>query len=576
MSPNFHRLIHDGNLAAIRAALERSPNEVNAFNLRGRTPLMVAVQSPDTPIEVVEFLIEMGARLDDISRAHFESGNVLSRAIRAGDPRKVALLIQKGADVHYTHSGGYDALLDAAYGANFQERPQLIDLMKMLISNGAALQTESSYGETAIGTFSRFGRFDAVQVLVEAGVDPGRLRWNALQRAVAFGTLDEVQKLVTQGASIEERDQRERTPFLLAVQAGDLNKAEFLLQRGASSRARGHCDTPALFYAIESHRAAMTDWLLRIGADMEQTDQFGETPLTTAAEHDNLHAVLALLTAGANLETQKNSQTALALANSRDIILQLLDAGADPRQLSQNGQRILIGLDEVSQEPLLSISKDEFLADRSPRFGAANPEKMNAPFWEAMLRAGVNTYQGAQIFSPDNQPCITQGPPTWCADRFGQSLTRLPDGRIIRIGGEHEDYSDPDFCIYNDVFVHHPDGTMEIFGYPQDVFPPTDFHSATLIGDYIYVIGSLGYSEARQFGETQVLRLHTETLRFERLNPAGVRPGWISGHRATHISSNEIRVTGGNISDHDGSNETLLPNSREFILDISNLVWRQE
>ena len=44
--------------------------------------------------------------------------------------------------------------------------------------------------------------------------------------------------------------------------------------------------------------------------------------------------------------------------------------------------------------------------------------------------------------------------------------------------------------VYNDVIVYHapPDGkatrgwrSFEIFGYPKDVFPPTDFHSATYV-----------------------------------------------------------------------------------------------
>ena len=65
--------------------------------------------------------------------------------------------------------------------------------------------------------------------------------------------------------------------------------------------------------------------------------------------------------------------------------------------------------------------------------------------------------------------------PGWCADRFGQSLTLLPDGRAVQVGGEHEDHYDPDFCIYNDVFVHGPDGDLAIYGYPADVFPPSDF-----------------------------------------------------------------------------------------------------
>lgn len=549
---------------------------LHAFDLHGHTPLMVAVKSPSASLEVLEFLIGEGAPMDDISREPYEGRNVLSLAIRSGDPAKVALLIEKGADVHYASRAGYDALLDAAYGANYRDSPELITLIRLLIAKGAALDTASQYNETAIGTFSRFGRFDAVRTLIEAGADPARLKWTPLHRAVAIGTFDEVRELVESGADIEERDHRDRTPFLLAVQAGDIDKAEFLLERGATSRARGHCDTPALHCAIESHRTAMLEWLIRLGADIEQTNQFGATPLITAAEYHNEPAIRALLARGANTEAQENSQTALAFARDRDIIIRLLDAGADPRQLGHEGQRILIGLGEISPDPLLDISKDQFLEHRLAHSGTSNPEEITAPFWEAMIRAGVNAYQGAQMFGAEHWTPGAPGHPIWCAQRFGQSLTRLPDGRIIQIGGEHEDSYDPDFCIYNDVFIHHPNGKIQIFCYPQDVFPPTDFHSATLVGKHIYVIGSLGYQEARLFGETQVLRLDTDTLQFERLYPTGTGPGWISRHRARLVCAHLIRITGGNVSSYDGRKESYLRNDKTFVLDIQNLVWRAD
>ena len=72
--------------------------------------------------------------------------------------------------------------------------------------------------------------------------------------------------------------------------------------------------------------------------------------------------------------------------------------------------------------------------------------------------------------------------PVWCFDRFGQSMTILPDGRRIFIAGEHEDWYDPDFFIYNDVVVISTNGDIEhIFGYPIEVFPPTDFHAAAYV-----------------------------------------------------------------------------------------------
>ena len=70
------------------------------------------------------------------------------------------------------------------------------------------------------------------------------------------------------------------------------------------------------------------------------------------------------------------------------------------------------------------------------------------------------------------------------------------------IAGEHEDFYDPDFCIYNDVFVERARRPPGIYRYPKDVFPPTDFHTATLVGDEIILIGSLGYRDLRRAGRS--------------------------------------------------------------------------
>ena len=43
------------------------------------------------------------------------------------------------------------------------------------------------------------------------------------------------------------------------------------------------------------------------------------------------------------------------------------------------------------------------------------------------------------------------------------------------MGGEHEDFYDPDFCIYNDVVVYDGHGDFTIYGYPKEVFPSHGF-----------------------------------------------------------------------------------------------------
>jgi len=120
----------------------------------------------------------------------------------------------------------------------------------------------------------------------------------------------------------------------------------------------------------------------------------------------------------------------------------------------------------------------------------------------------------------------------WCFDRMGQSCTALPDGRQIYIAGEHEDYYDPDFCIYNDVTVVHPDGRIDLYEYPISDFPPTDYHAAILneAAQTIIIVGSLGYPEDRAEATTQVMILDLKTMKIQRQITFGNQPDWL--HRA--------------------------------------------
>jgi hypothetical protein len=323
-----------------------------------------------------------------------------------------------------------------------------------------------------------------------------------------------------------------------------------------------------LFYAIENHDTAMLEWLLENGASIEQADDSGTTPLTTAVELSNAGAVDFLLRAGADVNAGRHRESAISFVRDRSIALRLLEAGSDPGELAFEGRRALLGLEPDPDDALLEVYRIDFRKAPSRRFGTRNPELMTEPFWDGMIRSGISAYQAGRLLGGTRDDS-----PIWCANRFGQSITFLRDGRIVQIGGEHEDSYDEDFCIYNDVFVHQPDGAIHIFGYPQSLFPPTDFHTATLVGDQIYIVGSLGYRGTRKYGTTPVYRLDTASLQIEQVETQGTPPGWIYSHRATLPSNHEICILGGEIVTNPGNTETHIDNDKCFILDISHLVW---
>lgn len=116
------------------------------------------------------------------------------------------------------------------------------------------------------------------------------------------------------------------------------------------------------------------------------------------------------------------------------------------------------------------------------------------------------------------------------------------------------------FFIFNDVVVYHPHSqSYDLFRYPIDIFPPTDFHTATLLGDSIWIVGNLGYVQDR--GDvTPVYRLELNTLAISKVEIDGDDPGWINRHAAEAKGDDIIEIM-----DHGGVWE----------LDVSHRKWRK-
>lgn len=215
------------------------------------------------------------------------------------------------------------------------------------------------------------------------------------------------------------------------------------------------------------------------------------------------------------------------------------------------------------------IDRDEFLAWRSPRQVKESPIRLDNPLWHWLVRTRHSAYSANEVFKG---PSPFDAGPMWCFDRFGKSETALPDGRVVHVGGEHEDCYDPDFFIYNDVAVIDANGSIEILGYELDVFPPTDFHSATLAGKSIFIIGCLGYPEQRMSGHTPVYRLALDTMTITPVETSGNAPGWLHRHSAELSDDGRaIIVRGGEV--WLGHKRTMQENIDSWSLDVVSGCW---
>lgn len=447
----------------------------------------------------------------------------------------------------------------------------LLELVKAQIGAGADPNVRTEYNETPLRVSSYNGRFDVVKYLFEVGADPSHLNWTPLFHAVAYGSLSEVKKCIREGTDLHARDTWERTPVLLAVQAGDIEKVSCLREAGADITDLGRCGKPALEYAIQMDNARMLAFLIGLGFDFEKYNRVGYTALMQAAVQGSLNCVRCLLKHGADIYKKDRSQfsqkTAIAHASTLEIAETLAMAGDDINQMKSKVRLDLLGL---GKQESLTVSKEDYLSQKHRVYGTSNPQKCDNPFWYDMVRCDGGAWKARKYFSDENS---SNDEPVWCYERFGKSITAIGKGEFIEIAGEHEDYYDPDFCIYNEVFHHKVGGDVTIYQYPKEVFPPTDFHTATLIDGYIYIIGNLGYGDERDYGTTPVYHLNIKSFRIEKLDTSGECPGWIYNPSADLIGQSILRIQGGEILDEIEGKENHRFNAFDFELDLDTLKW---
>lgn len=557
-------LAKKGDLPGLQQALSAGA-AVNARSKRhyGFTPLMCAARSVTAKPDLLAMLIKHGA---DVNATPDNSDtSVLGLAASSGNVEKSKLLLDSGADIKFKSKSGYDALIHAMHGRRIGIDPTLLELIKLLISRGAPLNGVTKFQESALSVSSNNGRFDAVRLLLEAGADPAPLGWNELMRTIALGTLEELGELLKRKVTLATTDRWNRTPLLLSIQTGDISRVKLLLKAGARLAERGRCGKTALMYTLDRDDQMMLKWLIAEGAEIDAVNEFGYTALIEAVMTPcDPEIIRTLLQSGANPQHQTPIGRAIQLAETPEIVWLLVAAGEDINLVSGESRAKLLGL---GYDGTITASKEDFEEGKYRKFGKSNPERMQVSFWQAMIRSGASAYAAKVQFQATEPP---ETEPVWCFQRFGCSLSFLEDGRIVQIGGEHEDDYMPDFCIYNDIIVHNRDGSIDILGYPENIFPPTDFHSATVVGNSIYIIGALGYPRARILGLTPVYRLCCTSFSIERINVSGVQPGWIYKHRARLQDNRSIVVSGGVIISQENIQQ---PNTAEFALDLETWTW---
>lgn len=309
----------------VRSFIEKGVNP-NLKNSLGRTVLQLAEQKKNWVL--AKYLIEKGAQVDVYNDE--VPGTLLAAA--DGNWQFVEYLIKQGADVHRQNFENGETLLHiAAEKGN-------IALVKQLITCGVPIDPRTSI-KTPLLRAAMHGKWDVVELLIKNGADvnegapfaddttypPSILHNNAFHFAIKNNDKVAIGLLIRHKAKVDDKI------IMYALGHGNLETVTYLLEHHKMDLSR---PPPLLNWAVVSKTPCLevVNYLAEtFPVQINQTDDFGRTPLYYAAKNANWDIAKALLKHGADPNNLCNVKL-----NGNDIC--------------PNRQKLLTIIEEVKKE----------------------------------------------------------------------------------------------------------------------------------------------------------------------------------------------------------------------------------
>ena len=409
-------------------------------------PIHLAAEADD--VERVRELLDADATLVD--RGDTTGGTPLHRAVMRSASRVIALLLDRGADIHAIHG--------VARGANAGWWPEDVRAIDLAIWGGPRLRGRDF--ETARLLLARgadyhltiaaaLGDFDRVTALLDQ--DPNRIREappngrRALSAAVQFGHGAIARLLLARGAdpSWPEKDASKGAALHAAARAGDHELVELLLAHGADPNS--HVDsagnavyaakTPELRALLMARGGTVDPYdLVWMDEDDEVIRRVTEDPssaergcggvFTAVCTRGKRDLLMRLLDAGIRVPAVVTGCRSYLLENA-EMLRILLASGMNPDMPNWQRQTFLHDLCRGGKrgETGDTLARAGILLDAGAAISAREEEYRSTPLaWAARTNMGDMVEfllaRGAPTNLPDDPPWAT--PLAW-AERRGHS-----------------------------------------------------------------------------------------------------------------------------------------------------------
>ena len=260
-----------------------------------------------------------------------------------------------------------------------------IEIVKLLLENGADPNTPDSAGETPLSLAVGYRHIEIVKLLLENGADPNipdSKRRALLYQTVQYGFKEIAELLLTYGANPNAKGGSGFTPLHWAVQKNNPEMVDLLLNHGANINEKGISGETPLSFALTYRDIEIINLLLNHGADPNITDGQHRTPLYVATARITEEIVKLLLEHNANLDIEDKDGVAplhwAVQKNNPEMVDLLLDHKANPNIKDKYGTAPLHLAGRDGNEEIVKL-----LLDHNANLNIEDEDKETPLLWAA-------------------------------------------------------------------------------------------------------------------------------------------------------------------------------------------------
>lgn len=279
-------LLRKGDIAAVKAIVEKSPQLVEARDPQGLTLLHYAAygRSPD----LINFLIDKGAKAN---AADAEADTPLHIAAMNDRTEVANALLKRGASTEARDDYQRTPLILCA-----RELGQVVT-GRLLVESGADVNAVDKFGDTALTLAAWRGKAEFVDMLLEKGarVPESGEKWRAgVSLAASQGLTKLFRRLTRGGQDLKAADPSGGSLLHAAAAGGSAEIVGLLLDKGFTPDAADRFGWTPLHYAARDGRRDAARILVERGAPLDARSVMGQTAYDVAVERD-MGAAAALL-----------------------------------------------------------------------------------------------------------------------------------------------------------------------------------------------------------------------------------------------------------------------------------------